>query len=268
MELSERKIDIMGLCETKLSKENQHFAFLDQKQFKCFSSAEPHNPRSAGVSLLIRKNIERFIASVDKIEGHLIAINLLNKGYRTWIAQIYLPSNKRQSRVLQKKIQSLLQTYSRKNYEIIIMGDFNATANPRTDRKSANSITEFIRSDDPEIELFDYMNNWNLSDLHQLWEPTETSHTWKNKTSSSRIDYIWGSYNIANSMLQFSNEDFRETSNSDHTMLTIQIARNAILKDHQISTDTSKPPREKIINTAKTTDSQWKKYIQKVDQKL
>jgi exonuclease III len=224
MELLERKIDIMGLCETKLSKENQHFAFADQKQYKCFSSAEPNNPRSAGVALLIRKNIERFIASVDKIEGHLIAINLLNKGYKTWIAQIYLPSDRRQSRALQKKIQDLLQAYSRKNYEIIIMGDFNATANPRTDRKSLNSTTEFTRSEDPEIELFEYMNNWNLSDLQQLWEPTETPHTWRNKLSSSRIDYIWGSYSIANNMFQFSNEDFRSTSNSDHDMLILQIA--------------------------------------------
>jgi hypothetical protein len=268
MELLERKIDIMGLCETKLSKENQHFAFADQKQYKCFSSAEPNNPRSAGVALLIRKNIERFIASVDKIEGHLIAINLLNKGYKTWIAQIYLPSDRRQSRALQKKIQDLLQAYSRKNYEIIIMGDFNATANPRTDRKSLNSTTEFTRSEDPEIELFEYMNNWNLSDLQQLWEPTETPHTWRNKLSSSRIDYIWGSYSIANNMFQFSNEDFRSTSNSDHDMLILQIARSTILKDHQINTSVPKPPREKIININKTTDSQWKKYTQKVDQKL
>ena len=44
MELLERKIDIMGLYEIKLAKEHQHFTFADQRQYKCFSSAEPNNP--------------------------------------------------------------------------------------------------------------------------------------------------------------------------------------------------------------------------------
>jgi hypothetical protein len=41
-----------------------------------------------------------------------------------------------------------------------------------------------------------------------------------------------------------------------------------MFKDHQTNTNTYKPPREKIINLSKTTKAQWKKYTQKVDQKL
>lgn len=69
-------------------------------------------------------------------------------------------------------------------------------------------------------------------------------------------------------MLQFNNEDFRSISNSDHTILSIKVAQNAIIKDHQITTNTHKPSREKIINLSKTTKAQWEKYTQKVDQKL
>ncbi|CAG8721792.1 17757_t:CDS:2, partial [Acaulospora morrowiae] len=153
-ELLKRKVDIIGLSETKLSQENQ----------------------SAGVLLLICKNIKRYIAPIDKIDEYLITINLLNRGYKTWIVQIYLSSDRKKGQILQKKIQDLLQTYLQKNYEVIIIGDFNAIVDPRTDHKSTDTIREFVKSSEPESKLFQYMTNWNLIDLQNLWEPIDTTY--------------------------------------------------------------------------------------------
>ena len=69
-------------------------------------------------------------------------------------------------------------------------------------------------------------------------------------------------------MLQFKNEDFRSISNSDHTILSAQITRDTMFRNHQTTASKYKPHREKIINLSKTTKAQWKKYIQKADQKL
>src|SRR5581483_6824704 len=47
-----------------------------------------------------------------------------------------------------------------------------------------------------------------------------------------------------------------------------QITRDTMFRNHQTTASNYKPHREKIINLSKTTKAQWKKYMQKADQKL
>jgi hypothetical protein len=83
-EIWDKRIDILGLSETKLTINNQAFVFSNSKdKYKCFPSSCPNNPRGAGMLLLVHKEIEKYIVQVDKIEGHLIAINLLSKKHKT-----------------------------------------------------------------------------------------------------------------------------------------------------------------------------------------
>ena len=132
------------------------------------------------------------------------------------------------------------------------MGDFNATLNPRLDRKSEAQTSSFVSSNEPEIKLFRTMIDWGFTDLQQLWEPENTSHTWKNKKSSSRIDYIWGSKEIALNLLNCRNDDIAEVTNSDHTLIIIQIPRNIILRCPNNNIRNSKTKYEKVININKT----------------
>jgi exonuclease III len=176
-EIWDKKIDILGLSETKLTPSNQTFAFNSSKdKYKCFPSSCPNNPRGAGVLLLIHKDLEKYIAQVDKIEGHLVAINLLSKRHKTWIAQVYLPCNKQKSMAVQKKIQTLIRNKIQQRYQIIIMGDFNAALNPRYDRSNSKADNSFSPSEDPEAPIFNFLLDWNLVDLHQLWENPKPSH--------------------------------------------------------------------------------------------
>jgi hypothetical protein len=112
------------------------------------------------------------------------------------------------------------------------------------------------------------MIDWGFTDLQQLWEPENTSHTWENKRSSSRIDYIWGSKEIALNLLNCRNDNIAEVTNSDHTLITIQIPCDTILRCPNKYTRNFKIKYEKVINTNKTTTAQWNKFSQKVDQKL
>jgi exonuclease III len=255
-EIQERHLDIIGLSETKLTVDNQHFAFQNNSTYKCLSSVSKNNSRGSGVILLIHRDIEKFIASIDKIEGFLIAASFLTKDRKTWIAQLYLPCDKKRNLETQKAVKELIKSKIQKQFEVIIMGDFNDTLNPRLDRKSEFQTSLFAPSEEPEIELFRTMINWGFTDLHQLWEPENTSHTWRNKRSSSRIDYIWGSKEIALNLLSCKNDNIVEVTNSDHTLITFQIPRDTILRCPNKLIRHLKIKYEKIINTTKTTTAQ------------
>ena len=69
------------------------------------------------------------------------------------------------------------------------MGDFNAVANPTTDRSCPPQ--SFRPYWTPEIPLFEFLEDWQLTDTQKLWEDEEySSPTWSNGRASSRIDYI------------------------------------------------------------------------------
>lgn len=148
------------------------------------------------------------------------------------------------------------------------MGDFNAVSNPRVDRRNEMHTNSFTPSEEPEISFFRTLTDWELIDLHYLWEPDNTSHTWKNKRSSSRIDYIWGSKEIAHNLLKCRNDNIVEITNSDHTLITIHLPRNLLFRSPPKHDKHSKVKYEKTINIDKTTTAQWDKFSQKVDKKL
>lgn len=77
--MQEQGIGIMGLCETKLTNAKAKWAFQKQTTFKHFHSTNKDTPYGAGVSLLIRKDLERKVASVEEAEGYMIAVNMLMK---------------------------------------------------------------------------------------------------------------------------------------------------------------------------------------------
>ena len=96
-EILEQGVDILGLSEIKLTKNNQSFAFKKIAQYKSISSTGIDKPYESGVLLLINNNLEKTIASIDKIEEYLIAVNLLSRKRNVFIAQVYLPNDKKDS---------------------------------------------------------------------------------------------------------------------------------------------------------------------------
>ena len=67
------------------------------------------------------------------------------------------------------------------------MGDFNAVVNPITDR---SDNPERVHKWKPEAEIFNYLEYWGYTDIHNLWEIEMPLPTWHSTRSYSRIDYI------------------------------------------------------------------------------
>ena len=103
------------------------------------------------------------------------------------------------------------------------MGDFNAAYNPTLDRST--SPKGFRPSWKPEIALFDFLDDMGFTDTQQMWELDLTSPTWYGFTFYSRIDYIWTSSALTDKyLISFQNEKIQDITNSDHTLLLIELA--------------------------------------------
>jgi len=149
--------------------------------------------------------------------------------------------------------------------KVIIMGDFNATLNPISDRSSSISSN---RSWKPEAGIFDFLTDWAFTDIHSTWEEEIPSPTWSNKCSYSRIDYIWISSEIAlNNIFFFYNEKAEKIVNSDHTLLSLKLYRNNLI-DNTCHKPIRKQGKTKLIDIKNTTPEQWNKFSEKVDHKL
>ena len=120
-EMLERKIDIMGLSETKLTQDNQNWAFNQQDEYQCYTSSNQYKPYGSGVALLIKKPLSKHVHSIQKIEGHVIIANLLFKKHKLSIIQVYLPNDKRESSRFQQLIRNQILSKQQSNFEIIVM---------------------------------------------------------------------------------------------------------------------------------------------------
>jgi exonuclease III len=162
-EIHKRNIGVLGLSETKLTESNQKFAFKKNDYYQSFSSAGHLKPYGSGVLLLIRKDIGRYIESVERIPGYMIAVNLLSKKRKIFICQIYLPCQKKESIQIQEEIWKTINKKLKDKFSIIVMGDFNAAVNPRRDR--TRNDQQYTLSEEPEIPIFDSLINEGLVDI-------------------------------------------------------------------------------------------------------
>ena len=259
----------MGISETKLTMESEKWAFKDLlhgNNYKFFSSSHPTKPSSAGVVLIIHKKWERQIGSIEKHDGRIIAANFQTKKSKICVIQTYLPSNRTESNKYQRIIRNIITNKSSQNFHIIIMGDFNVTYNPLLDRSSPPS--GFRPSWKPEIALFEFLEDMGFTDVQQQWEPDITSPTWHGHLSYSHIDYIWTSATLSDKhLISFQNERIKDITNSDHTLLFVELANWHLFQKDPI-TKRSKAKSRKIIDLKQTTEEHWLEYQTYIEQKI
>ena len=115
---------------------------------------------------------------------------------------------------------------------IIVMGDFNAASNPQTDRPPRTNRPVLWK---PEIDIFNFLEDWAFVDIQKSWEKDEITHTWSNKQTSSRIDYIWLSTKIASKNVHsFENKKAKKIANSDHTLLSLKLYNEGVFNAEKI----------------------------------
>ena len=129
---------------------------------------------------MIKKNIAHHISRIQTMEGRGICTDLnFGPNTRIRIIGIYYPASQNPEHTkLTKWITNLIQEANHNNWNIIIMGDFNALSNPSLDRHP--KISHKHKSTQPTSELIRNITNFNLIDTYRELNPYQRKFSWQN----------------------------------------------------------------------------------------
>ena len=181
-------IDIIGITETKLNEKQSRITLNNYKKYKSWWTGIPDQNKTGGVGIAVKKGLDLHVANVICKLGRLISIDLFFKGSaKTRIINIYVNCNE-QEKVerdnLLNELNKLVNEAENKNYNIIIMGDFNADAE-KFDLSTSNKIKG-------KYKIIQNLRDKDFYDIQAITNIEPLKYTWKkNEITKRRIDYIW-----------------------------------------------------------------------------
>jgi exonuclease III len=147
----------------------------------------------------------------------MIELILYFKQLELVVLGVYIPpSDKLIGKNIQQKIVEIV-TKKRRQTQIVILGDFNHTANNILDRQYPQAAN-FKR-----LPIFNWMKKQNFSDSYRDMHPTSQEFTWSNGEAATRIDYIWISEELASGLQKAEIEDAEGITESDHKIVRTEI---------------------------------------------
>ena len=240
----QEKLHIVSLTETKL-KDNPNAT--TNPHYKIFTSnyhptSTQSRETSLGTAILVHNTIQPYIHDINTLPGTAIYIDFFFPGNKTRVISIYLPSNNNElSTRTQKQVSLWTVEAKRRNWHILLLGDFNA--NPDTHKKN-------------KLPLFSDLFSNNLTSLlnfHKILEPT-----WQGRGLNSQIDDIWTSSRI---LLDFDPPQLTDPtgiSDSDHKILTTTWYTN-----FTPTVPRNKKKKRKTFCYKKATTEDWENFRNK-----
>ena len=90
----ENKIDIIGITETKLNKNNGKICMNNIESYKTWWESANNNSLDAEIGIMVKNELSKHIYKVHKSKGRLIAIDMKFKGHSdVKIINVYMESN-------------------------------------------------------------------------------------------------------------------------------------------------------------------------------
>uniref|UniRef100_A0A3B3SCE4 exodeoxyribonuclease III n=1 Tax=Paramormyrops kingsleyae TaxID=1676925 RepID=A0A3B3SCE4_9TELE len=187
MQISIALIQETHLTENNVQRfQNKHYKLIAHS---CASS------KSRGVLILAQRKLPYTVVESGKDNnGRFVYVLLVINYVKILIANIYAPNTFDDS-FLSSVSDSLLKYSDSHN---VIAGDFNATLCPEWDRSSGSSESMALSS----LSLGKFLTDLNLVDIWRLHNDKVKANSFHSgwHGSSSRIDYIFISLSIANSI--------------------------------------------------------------------
>ncbi|RIA79717.1 Endonuclease/exonuclease/phosphatase, partial [Glomus cerebriforme] len=255
-------ISILGLSETKLSNSVAPYIFKKSSNYKLYSHNTDNNINSSGVSLLLSKEMDKYVHKHESYKGHIIYVDLFMKGHiKLRIIQIYLHATTTGNRPDIEDIYEHLFKFIEKaldnNFKIILMGDFNLKYDEFNKEYKRKGHAHW------KFDIFRRLEQLNFTDLIPLYHSDvsafDTFHSKNQNLSSSRIDAIWVSSNLLMDTLSADNFPI-DLFNTDHDGVNVTLIRqglfnqnsHAILKQHSI--------KKHVFFYGKMTSDKWDKF--------
>jgi len=192
----EEEIVILGITESNLTEREGNFLTNNTKRryIGYWTSAAEDKKKGSGVGILIEEQWEKHVGAVKRVSEYMIEITLYFKQMELVVIGIYMPPN---NKILEKGIQQkIVEVITKRNRrtQVVIMGDFNHTADNILDRQHPQA-SNFKR-----LPIFNWMKKQNFSDTYREMHPTSQRYTWSNEEAATRIDYIWVSEGLASGL--------------------------------------------------------------------
>ncbi|POG54473.1 hypothetical protein GLOIN_2v1098872 [Rhizophagus irregularis DAOM 181602=DAOM 197198] len=142
--LSKENWDIAIINETKLKEAKGKYIYNGWDKYKCINSSYNNENNKNGIIIMIRRDIYDRGYKIETINGHVIKFDLLFKGNQKniRIIGIYNPNNdKPTTNNIEKHLAKWMNEAINLEYETIILGDFNESAN---NKKKLKPLTNTI----------------------------------------------------------------------------------------------------------------------------
>ncbi|PKK60316.1 hypothetical protein RhiirC2_793510 [Rhizophagus irregularis] len=219
----------------------------------------------SGTGILIRRELDTYVFNKFDFKGRIIGLDLNFKGnLKIRIIQCYIPTTGAgltEILIFHQELKRLIDQAKHKNYEIVLMGDFNNHYDKYLERRIRGKCTKAIHN------IFKYFEDKLLFDSTTLLfdiNKNNNRHTFErqgndNNMIETRIDYIWTTNFLA---LQINSQKLYRLDGltTDHLMLITQFNAQEILNLKQLA-KLKKQNRSKMIYAYDDmSDEDWKKY--------
>jgi len=189
-------------------------------------------------------------------------ITLYFKQLELLIILVYIPPNDKiiGKSIQQKIVETVLKR--KRRTQIVIIGDFNHTANNILDRQHPQSANY------KRLPIFNWMKKQDFSDTYRDMHLAKQQYTWSNEEAATRIDYIWVSDRLATGLQKAEIEEAEEITESDHKIVKAEIwIKHVMAEKSEAEVKRKKQSRTLYLyDQAKTED--WENYAQELQKRL
>ncbi|PKY51901.1 hypothetical protein RhiirA4_469210 [Rhizophagus irregularis] len=252
--LAKERWDIAIINETKLKEAKGKYIYMGWEAYECINSSYNSENAKNGIIILLRKEINDRRYAIEKIDGHVIKLDILFKGNQKniRIIGIYNPNDdKPTTKIIEAKLAKWMNEATNLDYEIIILGDFNESANTKKKKKKTPLTSTIIKH--------------GLQDIHEcLTAGKDMLNTWKSGEYSSRIDFIFLSEGLLEEIISHEILDI-EDFETDHKALTIKFKVKEKIKSTRLDQLRS---IKKTSRQIKLDQNDWTTIADKVEQHL
>ena len=181
---------------------------------------------SRGVAILFTKGIEFEVEdTIIDPEGRFLLVNVKLNDEKYTLVNIYAPTKDKhdEQKNLLDRIQHML---GENNYENLIMGgDFNATLNPKLDKKGGNpeGLSEYSDQIQSMCETLDLIDVWRVHN------PNKQLFTWRQRKPlvQCRLDFWLISEHLDNVVEEV---NIKTALKTDHSMISLSLSTHNATK--------------------------------------
>ena len=173
----------------------------------------------------------------------------------------YPPSDKYIQNQLTEYIKRRARALNRPRTHYLIMGDFNATADPYLDSTNPRTRTS---------ELLNWLKDQNFMDTFRDMNGRERKFSWSNGNASSRIDYIWADHKFESRVLRSKIYSSEGITDSDHAIVltSLDIFEAAWHYSNAKSRNERRTTARTVFLYDKMTPTQWENYSNELHEAL